>query len=124
MSLTIRPLREEDLAEARRILSLAFGTFIGLPDPTRFAHDQDYVRTRWSALESGAEHARDWVVPDAHAILTRLRDRGILLHVVFEVRELWWALGLNAIYLLVGYVTFSRFLASARVNGTLVQLGE
>jgi hypothetical protein len=24
----------------------------------------------------------------------------------------------------VGYVTFSRFLASARVNGTLLRLGE
>ncbi|HXG78511.1 MAG TPA: ABC transporter permease [Methyloceanibacter sp.] len=50
--------------------------------------------------------------------------RGILLHHRFDVGELWWALGLNAIYLVVGYVTFSRFLASARVNGTLVQLGE
>lgn len=39
------------------------------------------VRTRWRALESGAEHARDWVVPDAHAILTHFRDRGIPLHV-------------------------------------------
>lgn len=50
--------------------------------------------------------------------------RGILIHHRFDVGELWWALGLNAIYLVVGYVTFSRFLASARVNGTLVQLGE
>ena len=50
--------------------------------------------------------------------------RGILLHNVFDVNELWWALGLNVIYLVVGYVTFSRFLASARMNGTLVQLGE
>ncbi len=33
MSLTIRPLREDDLGEARHILSRAFGTFIGLPDP-------------------------------------------------------------------------------------------
>jgi ABC-2 type transport system permease protein len=50
--------------------------------------------------------------------------RGILLHNTFDVKELWWALGLNAVYLLAGYLTFSRFLASARVNGTLVQLGE
>jgi ABC-2 type transport system permease protein len=50
--------------------------------------------------------------------------RSILLHNTFDVRELWWALGLNAVYLLAGYVIFSRFLASARVNGTLVQLGE
>jgi ABC-2 type transport system permease protein len=50
--------------------------------------------------------------------------RSILLHNTFDVRELWWALGLNAVYLLAGYVIFSRFLVSARVNGTLVQLGE
>jgi phosphoglycolate phosphatase len=39
------------------------------------------VRTRWSALESGVEHARDWVVPEAHAVLTNLRNRGVSLHV-------------------------------------------
>jgi ABC-2 type transport system permease protein len=50
--------------------------------------------------------------------------RGILLHNTFDVTELWWAIGLNAVYLLAGYITFSWFLASARVNGTLVQLGE
>jgi ABC-2 type transport system permease protein len=50
--------------------------------------------------------------------------RSILLHHTFDLRELVWAVGLNAVYLLAGYVTFSRFLASARVNGTLLQLGE
>jgi len=50
--------------------------------------------------------------------------RSILLHNTFDVTELWWALGLNAIYILAGYLVFSWFLASARVNGTLVQLGE
>jgi ABC-2 type transport system permease protein len=50
--------------------------------------------------------------------------RSILLHGVFDLNELWWALGLNAIYLGVGYVAFRWFLQSAKVNGTLVQLGE
>jgi ABC-2 type transport system permease protein len=50
--------------------------------------------------------------------------RSILLHHTFDVRELWWAIGLDAVYLLAGYVTFSRFLASARTKGTLLQLGE
>ena len=50
--------------------------------------------------------------------------RSILLEHRFDATELWWALALNAVYLLIGYVTFSRFLASARVNGTLLQLGE
>jgi ABC-2 type transport system permease protein len=50
--------------------------------------------------------------------------RSILLHNTFDPTELWWALSLNAVYLLVGYIVFSRFLASARVNGTLLKLGE
>ena len=50
--------------------------------------------------------------------------RSILLHHTFDPKELWWALSLNAIYLFAGYLTFSRFLASARVNGTLLRLSE
>jgi ABC-2 type transport system permease protein len=50
--------------------------------------------------------------------------RSILLHNVFDARELIWAVGLNAVYLLAGYLIFSRFLASAKVNGSLLQLGE
>ena len=47
MTVVIRPVRESDLAEADRIFRTAFGTFIGLPDPTAFAGDSDYIRTRW-----------------------------------------------------------------------------
>ncbi len=46
---TIRPLEEPDLGEADRIMRLAFGTFLGLPDPMAFMGDADYVRTRWAA---------------------------------------------------------------------------
>ncbi|HZI37464.1 MAG TPA: GNAT family N-acetyltransferase, partial [Acidimicrobiia bacterium] len=45
----IRPLEEADLGEADRIMRLAFGTFLGLPDPASFMGDADYVRTRWAA---------------------------------------------------------------------------
>jgi GNAT superfamily N-acetyltransferase len=45
----IRPLEEPDLGEADRIMRLAFGTFLGLPDPMSFMGDADYVRTRWAA---------------------------------------------------------------------------
>lgn len=48
-SITVRPLQESDLDEADRIMRLAFGTFIGLPDPTQFMGDADYVHTRWRA---------------------------------------------------------------------------
>lgn len=49
MNITIRPLQENDLTTADRIFRLAFGTFLGLPDPITFFGDADYVRTRWLA---------------------------------------------------------------------------
>ncbi len=50
--------------------------------------------------------------------------RSILLRGTFNASELWWALGLNAIYLLIGYMAFRWFLQRARINGSLLQLGE
>src|SRR4051794_31195219 len=49
MNVSIRPLREDELGDADRIARLAFGTFLGLPDPLDFMGDADYVRTRWRA---------------------------------------------------------------------------
>jgi GNAT superfamily N-acetyltransferase len=54
LEVTIRALREDDLPVADRIVRLAFGTFLGLPDPTKFMGDADYVRTRWRADPSAA----------------------------------------------------------------------
>lgn len=48
-NVTVRPLGEAELGEADRIMRLAFGTFLGLPDPGSFMGDADYVRTRWAA---------------------------------------------------------------------------
>ena len=42
----VGPLDEKDLPEAGRILRLAFGTFLGAPDPETFWGDRDYVRSR------------------------------------------------------------------------------
>jgi ABC-2 type transport system permease protein len=50
--------------------------------------------------------------------------RSILLHHTFNAEELVWALGLNALYLVVAYAAFRVFLRSARVSGSLLQLGE
>ena len=50
--------------------------------------------------------------------------RSILIDKTFDAAQVWWALGLNAVYLAIGYATFSWFLSSARENGTLLQLGE
>jgi GNAT superfamily N-acetyltransferase len=50
----IRPMREGDLAEASRIFRVAFGTFVGKPDPESFAADRDYVSTRWRSAPEAA----------------------------------------------------------------------
>jgi ABC-2 type transport system permease protein len=69
----------------------------------------------------------DWLQPVALALPpTHVFEgmRAILLHGTFNASELWWALALNAIYLLVGYMAFRWFLQRARINGSLLQLGE
>lgn len=47
LDVSIKHLREEDLREADRIFRLAFGTFMGIPDPAQFHAGADYIRTRW-----------------------------------------------------------------------------
>ena len=53
----IRALAEEDLDEADRIFRLAFGTFLGMRDPSAFMGDADLVRTRWRADPAAARGA-------------------------------------------------------------------
>ncbi len=49
MTATVTPLAETDLPEATRIFRVAFGTFLGAPDPETFWADRDYMRGRWQA---------------------------------------------------------------------------
>ena len=51
---TIQPLTEADLPSADRTHRLAFGTFLGMPDPTTCFGDADYITTRWRANPSTA----------------------------------------------------------------------
>jgi GNAT superfamily N-acetyltransferase len=53
-SLTIRPLLEGDVDAADHIVRLAFGTFLGLPDPLAFMGDADFAHTRWRAGNTAA----------------------------------------------------------------------
>lgn len=53
-AVSVRPMREADLAEADRIFRRAFGTFLGLPDPMQFAGDADYIRSRFEAFPDRA----------------------------------------------------------------------
>lgn len=52
--IAVRPLREPDLPEADRICRIAFGTWLGAPEPERFFGDTEIVRTRWRADPGGA----------------------------------------------------------------------
>jgi GNAT superfamily N-acetyltransferase len=54
MQIRIRPLEERDLAEADRIIRLAFGTFLGLPDPMKMFGDSDFAYTRFRAAPDSA----------------------------------------------------------------------
>ncbi len=48
--IVIRPLAETELDETRRIIRVAFATFLGLPtDDARMGGDSDVARTRWKA---------------------------------------------------------------------------
>ena len=55
---TIEPLAEADVADADCIMRLAFGTFLGLPDPMTFTGDAALARTRWRANPAAAFAAK------------------------------------------------------------------
>lgn len=58
MAITIRAMQEADLAIANQIFRLAFGTFIGLPNPQDFARTMNYMN-RWYLDPSAAFVAED-----------------------------------------------------------------
>ena len=52
--LEIRPLEEEDLDEADRIMRIAFGTHLKVPNPIEVFGDGDWVHTRYHAEPAAA----------------------------------------------------------------------
>ena len=56
----IRPLAETEVADASRIVRVAFATFLGVaPDDPRRPSDSDYVRSRWTADRDAVVAAED-----------------------------------------------------------------
>jgi GNAT superfamily N-acetyltransferase len=51
---SIRPLHEGDLDAADRVMRMAFGTFLGAPDPIMVFGDAEFVRPRFAAEPSWA----------------------------------------------------------------------
>jgi GNAT superfamily N-acetyltransferase len=58
-SIKIGALRADELEEAGRILRLAFGTFLSLPNPMDFMGDRDFVTPRWHAHNTKLLAARE-----------------------------------------------------------------
>ncbi|OSP27457.1 GNAT family N-acetyltransferase [Streptomyces sp. 13-12-16] len=105
--MSVRPLVEPDLDRADEIFRVAFGTFLGLPEPETFFGTADYVRTRWAAdpraafaatVEGevvGSNFAADWGSVGYFGPLTvrpDLWDRGIgrrLMEPVMDRFDTW-----------------------------------
>lgn len=69
MTILIRPLQSDELPTADAIFRLAFGTFIGLPDPGQFASGCNYMN-RWFADPTAALAAIDAKSPaDAETLI-------------------------------------------------------
>ncbi|MBG1265427.1 GNAT family N-acetyltransferase [Nostoc sp. WHI] len=54
MNVSIRLLQENELAAADHIFRLAFGTLLGLPEPTEFYGDAAYISHRWKTDPNAA----------------------------------------------------------------------
>jgi GNAT superfamily N-acetyltransferase len=46
---TVRPVRQEEVQSAERVFRLAFGTYMGFPDPEQFGADLNLIGSRWTA---------------------------------------------------------------------------
>lgn len=50
----VRPLTEGDVPAADEIMRVAFGTFLGMPEPRTFMGDAAFVQPRWRSNPAGA----------------------------------------------------------------------
>lgn len=57
--IVVRPMQHADVAAADSIMRMAFGTFLGLPEPAGFMGNADYVQHRWRKDPSAAFVAVD-----------------------------------------------------------------
>jgi hypothetical protein len=58
-AITIGPLKQSELDEADRIVRLAFGAFLGVPDPLDFMGDRTFMTSRWRSLHVKVIAARE-----------------------------------------------------------------
>ena len=58
-SIQVGPLKQSELEEADRIVRVAFGTFLGLPNPPDFMGDRDFMTPRWRSAHVKVIAARE-----------------------------------------------------------------
>jgi GNAT superfamily N-acetyltransferase len=71
MVVEVGPMADSEVGSADRIFRLAFGTFLGLPDPAKAFGDSDSIRTRRNARNTVALAARKDGVLVASNIITQ-----------------------------------------------------
>src|SRR6516164_4025429 len=54
MDIRVRKIEARDIYEVDRIIRLAFGTFLGAPDPMTVFGDSDFAHTRYRAAPENA----------------------------------------------------------------------
>jgi GNAT superfamily N-acetyltransferase len=58
-SIKVGLLKQSELEEAGRIVRVAFGTFLGLPDPLNFMKDRELITPRWRSTHVKVIAARE-----------------------------------------------------------------
>ena len=58
-SIEVGLLKQSELAEADRIVRVAFGTFLGVPDPLAFMGDRNFLTPRWRSAHIKVIAARE-----------------------------------------------------------------
>ena len=58
-TIKVSPLKQNELEEAHRIPRLAFGTFLGMPDPLQFMGDRNLISPRFRSIHVKVLAARD-----------------------------------------------------------------
>src|SRR5579863_2106228 len=103
----IGPLKESELAEAGRIVRLAFGTFLGIPDPLAFMDDRDLMTPRWRSSNVRVIAARDGGRLIGSNVVTRWGSFGFFgpLTVLPE----YWNRGVAQQLLMATMTTFDRW---------------
>src|ERR1700730_4748182 len=116
---SVRPLAESDLPAADEIMRVAFGTFLGVPEPRTFMGDAAFVQPRWRSNPTaafaaeldgevvGSNFATRWGSFGFFGPLTvreDLWDRGIASQLMQPIMDLFETWGVRQ----AGLFTFSQ----------------